>query len=82
MEIEFVVCAACGNIYMISAARTFCPVCSGEPRSLEGILAVVAPEPAPRLGEEVELEPAPPEEEPEVPKEPAPAEPTEEEVEE
>ena len=82
MEIEFVVCAACGNIYMISAARTFCPVCSGEPRSLEGILAVVTPEPAPPMSGEEQLEPAPPEEEPEVPKEPAPEEPEEEEVEE
>jgi len=58
MEFDLVVCKACGNIYMVSEGRHFCPVCSGEPLSLEGTLAVVTAtaEPAPEAqepGEEV-----------------------------
>jgi len=74
MEITIVMCKNCQALYVLGGNRYYCPVCSGEPISLEGTLAVIAPEAAPQGEEKEPSEPAPVEEEPEAPQEPPPAE--------
>jgi len=67
MQFQFVVCQACGNVYILSESRYYCPVCSGTPLSLEGILAVIQPEVESAAPEEVAEEAPPPTEVPSAP---------------
>lgn len=55
MSPEICVCQACGNVYLVTDTRFYCPVCSGDPVALEGLVS-----PA-----EAETEEAPAEELPE-----------------